>query len=151
MEILKNPLNTRISPNSQPCPGEKNSEEEASQILLSAWKKLLDGPSETHSVDAIIMDGAVLVQMLKPIMVQTFKGYSDCVFKPHVLQHLEPVGRIDMVWDVYLKNSLKSSARVRRGSGACIKVGPKAKIPKNWESFLRVDENKTKLFLFLAR
>lgn len=109
------------------------------------------GTSETPKVDAIIMDGAVLVQMLKPVMVQTFQEYSDRVFMPHVLRHLASVKRIDVVWDVYLEDSLKSSARERRGSGTRIRVEPKAKIPKNWQGFLRVDENKTALFGFLAR
>ena len=119
--------------------------------LVKCLKKLLDGPSETPSVDAIIMDGAVLVQMLKPIMVQTFKEYSDRVFKPRVLKHLESVGRIDVVWDVYLEDSLKSSARERRRSGARIRVEAKAKIPKDWQSLLGVDENKTELSGFLSR
>ena len=54
------------------------------------------------------------------------------------------------MWDVYNTNSLKCAARSQRGKGVRRRVLPDSKIPGNWDSFLRVDDNKTELFHFLA-
>ena len=55
-----------------------------------------------------------------------------------------------MVWDRYLPGSLKDSAQSKRGKGIhrCIRVD--TRIPGDWTAFLRVDENKEELFLYLA-
>jgi len=53
--------------------------------------------------------------------------------------------RLDLVWDRYLPDSLKSTTRAKRRR----EVGG-ASIPGNWASFLRVDDNKTELFSFLS-
>ena len=55
-----------------------------------------------------------------------------------------------MVWDRYLPDSLKDSARSKRGKGIRRRVRPDTRIPGNWTAFLRVDENKEELFLYLA-
>ena len=57
---------------------------------------------------------------------------------------------LDLVWDRYLPDSLKGMARAKRGKGVRRRVVGGASIPGNWASFLRVDENKTKLFSFLS-
>ena len=57
---------------------------------------------------------------------------------------------MDIIFDVYIDASLKSQARQKRGTGARRKVIGTSKTPKAWASFLRVDENKTELFHFLA-
>lgn len=80
--------------------------------------------------------------MLKPGMTATFKEYADFVFKPYVLKQLEAVQRVDVVWDVYREDSLKSTARVRRGTGTRRRVASSSKLPKNWKSFLHVIDNK---------
>ena len=72
------------------------------------------------------------------------------MFIPFIRRQLETCSRVDIVWDVYLENSLKTSARVKRGHGIRRRVLPDSKIPSNWHSFLRVDENKEELFKFLA-
>ena len=55
-----------------------------------------------------------------------------------------------MVFDIYIKDSLKSATRSKRGKGVRRKVRSDSLLPGNWESFPRVDENKTELFSFLA-
>lgn len=72
------------------------------------------------------------------------------VFQPFLRRQLQTCSRIDIVWDIYLENSLKSSARNKRGQGTRHRVLPDIKIPGNWHSFLRVNENKEELFKFLA-
>jgi len=54
------------------------------------------------------------------------------------------------VWDRYLPDSLKGTARAKRGKGVRRRVVAGASIPGNWASFLRVDDNKTELFSFLS-
>ena len=57
---------------------------------------------------------------------------------------------MDLVFDVYRKNSLKAATRVKRGKGRTRMVAPETKVPGNWNEFLRCDSNKTELFTFLA-
>ena len=68
-------------------------------------------------VDAIILDGAAAVQMIPLGAVRTFGEYVDMVLQPFILKQLESASRIDIVWDVYWKDSLKSATREKRGSG----------------------------------
>ena len=116
--------------------------------------KCLPNPSTTNTespkVDAVILDGAVIVQMLPPKTAPTFVEYFDAVFAPYVMKQLESVIRVDLVLDVYVSDSLKRSAREKRGSGQRRKVFPSTRIPSDWKGFLRVDQNKDELFKFLA-
>ena len=106
----------------------------------------------THqpTADAVILDGAVIVQMLQPRTIRTFEEYFTAIFAPYIQKQLETAKRVDIVWDVYHDNSLKKSLRLKRGSGQRRSVLPSTRIPKDWKSFLRVDENKDELFKLLA-
>ena len=95
-------------------------------------------------MDAIILDGAVVVQMLQPTAVTTFEEYFDSVVTPYILRQL------DIVWDVYKDDSLKKVTREKRGSGQRRKVLLSTRMPYNWKGFLRVDENKDELFKLLS-
>ena len=105
---------------------------------------------ETPTVDAKILDGAVVVQMLPPKLANTFQEYADNIFLPYIVHQLETVKRLDVVWDVYVTDSLKAATRQKRGSGIRRRVIPSARIPGNWKGFLRVSENKEELFHYLA-
>ena len=59
--------------------------------------------------------------------------------------------RIDIVWDQYWPNSIKSSTRQNRGTGVRTKVSPHTKMPKNMKNFLLVSENKTELFDYISQ
>ena len=101
-------------------------------------------------VDAVILDGAVIVQMLQPRTARTFDEYFNTVFASYILKHLETARRVDLVWDVYQDDSLKRSLREKRGSGQRRKVLASTRIPVDWKGFLRVDDNKNELFKLLA-
>ena len=60
------------------------------------------------------------------------------------------LSRIDIAFDVYSENTIKASARAKRGVGKRIKVTASTSLPKNWKMFLHVYENKTKLFHLIA-
>lgn len=107
--------------------------------------------TESPSVDAVLLDGAAIVNMLKPGHATTFSEYAEQVFQPYVKGYLQKAKRVDIVWDVYLEDSLKATARHRRGLGVRRRVLPDTKLPVNWQSFLRTDSNKTELFQYLAK
>ena len=99
---------------------------------------------------ALVIDGAAVVNMLKPRAAKTFLEYGDQVFYPFIESKLRNVSRVDIVFDQYLPESLKETTRQKRGRGVRRRVSGEIKIPNNWQAFLRIDENKTELFHFLA-
>ena len=120
--------------------------------LLKYLEKKADSPtlSEPPQSDMVIIDSAVIVNALKPDAGMTFKDYAANKFIPRISKLLSNVKRIDIVFDVYLENSLKSTARLHHGQGSRKRVRDNYKVPSNWKSFLRHSENKTELFSFLA-
>ena len=102
-------------------------------------------PSTTEAPDvtAVALDGAAIVQMLKPGSAKTFSEYAHSVFTPHIMAtYRGDVSRVDLVWDQYIPNSLKQTRRSRRGRGVRRRVVSEGKLPGNWHSFLRVDEGE---------
>lgn len=134
-----------ISENGEIRPGKK------SDLVKCLEQQCSVRTVNTPSVDATVVDGAVIVQMLPPGMSKNFQEYSDKVFVPYILKQLEKVKRIDVVWDVYRTDSLKQTTRQNRGTGQRRRVTTSSRIPTNWKCFLRSDENKTELFEFLAK
>ncbi|CAC5382291.1 unnamed protein product [Mytilus coruscus] len=120
-----------------------------SDLLVPLEKKCVI-VTENPDVDAIILDGAVIVNILKPRFCKTFEDYSKQVFLPHINNYLKSCSRLDVIWDEYRQDSLKASTRGKRGKGIRRRVQADSTIPGNWESFLRIDDNKTELFAYLA-
>lgn len=123
--------------------------------LIGCFDKLIsasnsDSP-QSPAVDAKLLDGSVIVNMLLPKSCAIFGDYAEQVFIPYILRNLQTCKRLDVVWDRYINNSLKSSARQKRGSGNRVIVKNSTPIPKNWNSFLRVDENKSELYQYLSQ
>ena len=87
----------------------------------------------------LIIDGAAMVNILKPIAITTFEDYALKVFIPYLDRQLQNVSRLDIVWDQYLDNSLKAQTRMKRGKGVrpaqgcCTRTSVRklAGIPKN--------------------
>ena len=118
--------------------------------LIECLEKLCTSCGEAPVADVIILDGAAIINMLKPICVKTFQDYATHVFLPFIKAQLRNVTRIDIIWDVYLEDSLKSPAREIRGRGIRRCVAPSNTIPGNCQDFLRPADKKTVLFDFLA-
>lgn len=119
--------------------------------FLQCLEELEENEAVTPVVTAKVIDGAVLVQMTPPRDVQTFGEYSK-EFAQRIVKEMErsQLTRVDVVFDRYLPESLKSETRDRRGSGSRILVTAATPICKNWRLFLRVNENKDELFHLLA-
>jgi len=69
---------------------------------------------------------------------------------PTILAYSSNYDRTDIVFDVYRPSSLKAETRSKRGSGVRRRVSGNGRLPPNWKNFLRDNDNKTKLFIFLA-
>ena len=94
---------------------------------------LLEAPmtEEIPAFDAIILDGAAIVNMVRPQGGQTFYEYAIYTFIPYVTSF--NVSRVDVVWDVYLPDSIKTHTRNKRGKGKRRKVACDVRTPKNWQ------------------
>lgn len=88
--------------------------------------------------------------MASPGAERTFQEYAGNVFMLYIMKQLQPVKRVDIIWDLYRQDSLKAATREKRGSGTCRRVTCSQTV-KNWNSFLCMNENKTELFHFLAK
>ena len=88
--------------------------------------------------------------MLQSGTAKTFKDYTTNVFIPYITSQLQNLVRLDIIWDVYMHDSLKTDARNKRRKGTRRRVEPSSLIPKKWSEFLRIDDNKTELFSYLA-
>ena len=54
---------------------------------------------------------------------------------------INKVQRADIVFDIYIDQSIKSTTRGTGGFGRRVKVSSKTSIPKNWQNFrVRVKE-----------
>ena len=110
-------------------------------------------PSEEPQVESIFIDGAAMVNFKPPHKPITFEAYANDVILPYIKNQANKCSRVDIIFDVYLENtfcSLKSQTRKERGTGIQRKVFGSGMTPRSWNNFLRVNENKTELFSFLA-
>ena len=99
------------------------------------------------------LDGAVIVHLIKGKKGTPFPDYAKNQFIPFIERRLKKVRRLDIVFDQYFENSIKSLTREKHassGSSVRIKDIRKRMIPKDWAAFLRDDKNKEELFNLLA-
>ena len=81
--------------------------------------------------------------------INTFKDYADHVFNPTIKKMLEPVLRLDIVWDTYIPNSLKEQTRQNRGTGTPMKVEIILNFQETGKTFYVVTETKKSYSTFL--
>ena len=123
----------------------------AKSDILVCLNDSSEAQTEAPRVSSVVIDGAAIIQMLKPGGAETFKQYADQVFFPYILGQLQHASQLDLVWDCYKAHSLKATARAKYGKGVRWHVAGSAPIPGNWQDFLRVDLNKKELFCFLLK
>ena len=121
-----------------------------SDLVNCLEDKVLSTDSCSPTPEVIILDGPAIVNMLKPGAAKTFEDYANQVFKPYIMSHLKNASRLDVVWDEYFPDNLKTEARSKRGKGTRRRVEPLNAVPPNWQQFLRISANKSELFLYLA-
>ena len=125
------------------------------QIVKSdLWKcleNLTENTSITPTLEAMLIDGAALVSILKPS--GACKTFSDCanqVYLPCISNQLQSEQGVDIIWDRYIPNSLNAQTHDKHGSRVRRRVEADVRLPANWGEFLKVDSNKTELFRYLA-
>ena len=102
-----------------------------------------------------IIDGQALVQTMgKPVGSMTFGDISDA-FHDAVFNYLcERCTRVDVVFDRYRKESIKSGIRAKRaGQSRPIRRnidGRDVALPVNWKQFIDLTEKKSNLTQFLS-
>ena len=84
--------------------------------LLKGFKKVHPSSSEVPATDAVL-DGAAIVNMVQPRGCKTFQDYADNCFILYLQTEVRNAKGLDIVWDIYLPNSLKSDTREKRGGG----------------------------------
>jgi len=125
--------------------------------LLGLLETVQDNADNTVSnrvtCDGLIIDGAALVNILHPGKEpKTFDQYYSNTFAPHLTKQVTTVNatRLDVVWDTYVKDSLKEQTRQKRGTGVKMVVRLSGALPRSWKDFLRNSDNKQQLFDLLA-
>ena len=89
--------------------------------------------------------------MVKPsASAYSFSEYASLCFIPYIGAQLHRARRVDVVWDEYIPNSLKETTRKKRGSGVRRRVQANNELPRDWQGFLRLDDNKSEILKILA-
>ena len=76
----------------------------------------------TSHVEITVMGGVVHISPNGES--KTFAEYAEVVFIPRACFGSEETQRVDLVWHVYIKDSLKHSTRANRGTGTRKRVYP---------------------------
>jgi len=58
-----------------------------------------------------ILDGAIVLNFLKPVSAKTLNDHGVKVFLLYIESRLYNVSRVDIFWDQYIMNSLKYQTR----------------------------------------
>ena len=106
---------------------------------------------KAHEAHMVILDGAVVVNMIKPrTRVVSFDWNVTQVMEYVRKQFRGDVQGVDMVCDAYWKESLKAATRTTRCK--CIRrhVEGYKQVPSNWQECMRIDENKSELFRLIS-
>jgi hypothetical protein len=121
-------------------------------VLCNDYVK--DHLPETEEPTCVIVDGIAVVQGLgKPSNATTFGDLTDC-FCDRVTSNLKGAQTtLDIVFDDYRNNSIKSETRIQRTMKRRkirrIIDGRHVRLPAVWQSFISMEENKVNLIQFL--
>ena len=109
--------------------------------------------TEAPAVEAAVLEGSVVVNMVNVKKNQSFQTYASDEFKNHVTKYEREYhpDRIDIKFDTYQQLTLKMATRTKRGKGVRRRLQDDLIAPTNCHSFLRLDENKIELFCYLSQ
>lgn len=128
----------------------KGKKSQLTTVLEDRYLKSEDFIDHSASSEkAIVIDAMVMVRMVKAS--GTFKEYSIQLFDL-LLSESRGCKRIDVVFDIYDPDSIKSAERAKRGSqkmSDILILNGEMKIPKLWNDFLTNINNKNELVSFL--
>ena len=119
--------------------------------LLECLAKVTSCQYLPPKVDMKVIDGPALVNMNPPKGNETFGNYCQNLVTKTLSTLGRGLKRLDTVFDVYRKDSLKAQTRENRGPGIRVLVRENTPVLHNFKSFMRDDQNKTELFAMFAR
>ena len=64
--------------------------------LTACLKHFVEAHSEVPVTTSVVLDGAAIVQMLKPSTAKTFDDHAHEIFIPYISSHLQRVSRLDL-------------------------------------------------------
>ena len=99
-------------------------------------------------VDAVVIDGPAIVNMVQPKNNCTVDKYCE-IYMKYVVNFFNKTNRIDIVFNVYLKSSLKGGVLAWRGVASTMTIKSNTKI-KSWKQLLKNNVNELSLFLSIA-
>ena len=68
---------------------------------------------DAPDTNVTIIEGAALVNILKPMAAKTFTEYALNVVCPYIQSQFQHADRVDIVWDQYQENNLKTRLGVK--------------------------------------
>ena len=108
-------------------------------------------PEREPEGDAVIIDGSALINALPPHSSKIFDDYTRGDILPKVESYGAKYKRVDIVFDVYKKSSLKSETRLKRGQGIRGRVTGTSKPQQTGEAFYGMTATRPSSFIFLQR
>ena len=111
---------------------------------------------DAKSASVVVLDMPAVIHMVKPQKCHLFSEYIPMHLLPFLNAQLNDSStRLDAVWDRYPEKSLKSQTRTKRlGTVKERRIRPSDNVPipkgKEWQSYLKVSENKEDFFKYLA-
>ena len=113
---------------------------------------------KSQKVEVKVIDGTQLSLMIDPhryshLNIVTLHDHVCRLLVPEIQRQLSDCTILHTIFDVYLKNTFKSSLREKRTdgqNGIRTKVLADTVIPKDWKGFFSLDENKQDFFVFAA-
>ena len=110
---------------------------------------------EVKQATAILLDMAPIIHMLAPTRCAKFNEYVPVHVAPYIKGISQPNGtRIDLLWDEYPDENLKSQTHILRGSGPRTELGDDGETPiprRDWQRYLANKDNTKELFSFLSK
>jgi hypothetical protein len=92
--------------------------------------------------DCKVLDRAVIVHCLPTTGTVSFSEYADTVCIRYLEKQLQHVTmRLDVLWDMYIPDSLHESTQEKRGNGLRKKLFGQTKLLGYWGDFLQDSEN----------
>ena len=110
---------------------------------IKTFKNLVETSSIKPDFTTEVLDGAAELDTANSEGLIQGNKFTAYLFNKYCLSTLN---RVDIVFNIYLDHSNKNSTRNKRGFCKQIKVTGDRPIPRQWKSFICVNENNMQLF-----
>ena len=97
--IWKTSFSMRTKYGLQRCPMEEDDDLVLRVTFSHVWRTCLHLKLRSPYAICIVLDGAVIIQMMKPAAAKTFDEFAQQVFIPYISSRLRGVSHVDLVWD----------------------------------------------------